>query len=136
MLFNNVFENSPNFATSAVYYAFGALYVMRSSLLNELAHNKRLKQFERHFFGKSALIHFEFGTNNYNASTRIVYALSEKVLAETSLLAAQKSRKAFEFAVARARNRLAASSVVYKRVDGFLKHTLRVSNNNIRRAKL
>ena len=133
---DNALEHAPNLVARALYYALCALYVVGLVLCDKFFHDERLEQLERHFLGKSALIHLKFRSDDYNASTRIVDTLAEKVLPETSLLAAEKSRQRLELAVTRARNRLAASAVVYKRVDGLLKHTLFVSDDYVGSAEL
>ena len=106
------------------------------SLFYEFFHYERLKELYRHFFGKSALIEFEFGAYDDNRTARIVYTFAEEVLTETPLLAAEHTRKRFKFAVGRTRKRLAAPAVVYEGVDRLLQHTLFVFNDHIGSAEL
>ena len=133
---NNALEHAPDLVARAFDYALGALYVVGLVLCDKFLHDERLEQLERHFLGQTALVHLELGTYDYDASTRVVDALAQKVLSETSLLAAEKSRQRLELAVARTRNRLAAPAVVYNRVDGFLKHTLFISDDDVGSAEL
>ena len=62
---------------------------MGKAFLHKLFHDERLKELERHFLRKTALVHFQFRSNHNDAAAGIVDALSEQVLAETPLLAAQ-----------------------------------------------
>ena len=135
VFFDNAFEYAPDFLAAALYETLCALDIVSLALGDEFVHNERLEEFERHFFRQTALIHFEFGSDDDNATTGVVHAFAEEVLTETTLLAAKKSGQRFEFAVARARNRFAAATVIDKRVDGFLQHTLFVADDNVRSGK-
>ena len=94
MVFDNVFENVPHCRFSALYGTLCTFDVVADTCVShEFVHDERLKEFERHFFGKTALIQFEFGSDDDNRTTGIVYTFTEKVLTETTLLAAEHRRK-------------------------------------------
>ena len=132
MFFDNALEYAPNVFVGALDDTLCAFDIVRLALGDKLLHDKRL---ERHFFGQTALVHFQFRADDDNATAGIVDALTQEVLPETALLTAEQSRKRLEFAVARARNGLAAATVVDQRVDGFLQHTLFVATDDVGRAQ-
>ena len=49
-------------------------------------HDKRLEQFDSHFFRQSALVHFQFRTYYDNGAARIVYTFSVEAQAEARTL--------------------------------------------------
>ena len=123
-------EHFPDTLAHTLDLALCVLYVARRAVLTSFFIT-RLKQLKRHLFREAALIHLELGAYNYNASTRIVDALSKKVLPESSLLAAEHLLKRFELPVAGTRHGAAALAVIDERIDGFLKHSLFVSHYNV-----
>ena len=135
VVFYNPFEHVPNHGFHFFYRALCVLYVVADIVLHEFFHNERLEQFDCHFLGQTALIEFEFGAYDYNRTTGIVDALSEQVLTESSLFAAEHTRERFEFSVARAGNGFAAPAVIDKRVNRFLQHSLFVSDDYFGRAE-
>ena len=68
---------------------------MRVALNHKLVHDERLEQLQRHAPGQSALMQFEGGAHDNYGTARVVHALTEQVLAEPALLAAQQVRQAF-----------------------------------------
>ena len=136
MLLYDAFQHAPNLFAAALNESLCALYIMRFALSHKLVHYERLKKLKRHFLRQSALIHLELRSDDDNASSGIIHAFSEKILTETALFAAQQSGKRLKLAVSCARNGLAASAVVDKRVNGLLKHTFFVSYDNIGSGKL
>ena len=131
VVLNDLFQYVPHVGVSTLGNALCRFGVVRLALCDKLFYDERLEQLERHFLGNAALIELELGTYDDNRTTGVVYALTQKVLTEASLLTAQQARQALELAVGRAVNRLTASAVVDKRVDGFLQHTFFVANDNI-----
>ena len=97
---------------------------------NKALHYEGLEQLQRHLLRQTALVHFELRTDYDNRTSRVVNTLTEQVLTETSLLTLKHIRQRFEGAVVGARNRSAASAVVDKGVNGFLKHALLVADND------
>src|SRR5690606_27227447 len=67
---------------------------------------------------------------------RIVHTLSEKVLAETSLLALQRAGQRLERAIVRTSQHASAASVIEESVHSFLQHPLFVADDNLRSSKL
>ena len=83
---DDLFELSPDLGVCTLDHALRALDRRGKSLVLELLDDIRLEQFESHLLGQSTLVKLELRTNNDDRTTRVVDALSEQVLAETSLL--------------------------------------------------
>ena len=135
VVFYDFFEHVPHVCIGTLGYALRGLCIVRFALRDEFFYYERLEQLESHFFRHAALIELEFGTYDDNRTTGVVHALTQEVLTESTLFAAEQAREALEIAAGRALYRLAAPTVVYERVDGFLKHALLVANDYIGRAK-
>ena len=108
---------------------------MRKTFFNKLFHNERLEKLYSHFFRKTALIYFKFGSYDDNRTSGIVDTFSEKVLTETSLFTFQHIRKRFKRSVSGTCNRSSSTAVIYKRVNSFLEHSLFISYNDVGSAK-
>ena len=76
MLFDNFFQNVPNFWFDSFYHPFSAFYVMGMAGIDQLFHDEGLEKFKGHLFRQAALMKFEFGTNNDNGSARVVNTLA------------------------------------------------------------
>ena len=75
-------------------------------------------------------MHVELGAYHDDGTCGVIHALTEEVLAEASLLALKGVREALEGAVALALDRGTLLGVVEETVDGFLKHTFLVAEND------
>ena len=135
MIFDHFFEDVPDLALLRFFYdTLGSLDVLADAVVHQTLDHERLEQFQRHLLGDTALIHFQFGTDDDDRTSGIVHALTQKVLTETSLLTFEQTGERFELAVARARDRLAAPAVVDERVHSLLKHALFVADYDVGRA--
>ena len=135
MLFDNFFEDVPYEVFAFFHRTLGALDVMAFIGFHKTLHDKRFKQFDCHFLGKSALENLQVGTYDDHRTTRIIDTLAEEVLTETPLFSAKQSRKRFQFAVGRSAQRFSSSAVVDQRVDRFLQHPLFVLDDHLGRAE-
>src|SRR5690606_1806547 len=102
----------------------------------KLVVNKGLEEFERHTFGQTALMEFQVGAGNDDGTSGVVNALSEQVLTETALLALDHVGERLEGAFVGAGDGFSAAAVVEQGVDGFLKHTLLVADDDCRSVQL
>ena len=143
VILDNGFKCVPDLGVSSFNRLFGGFdvgflgsVVLVAADVNQSLHNERLEQLKSHLFRKSALINLQVRTDDDNRTSRIVDTLTEKVLTEASLLTLEHIRKGLERSVVRTCNRAASSSVVDKGVNGFLKHSLFVSDNDARSAEL
>ena len=89
MLFDNILQNIPDLRPHAIYHFPRALDILRFPIIDELSHYKRLKQLERHFFRKAALIDLQLRSYDDNASAGVIDAFSQQILTESALLSAQ-----------------------------------------------
>ena len=136
MILDNILEHIPYLGTNALNHTLCRFDVMSVTELGELFHYEGLEELERHFLRETALIHLELGAYDDNGTAGIVYTLTEEVLAEASLLTAKHIGKGFESTVAGTRYGAAAAAVINKSINGFLKHTLFVADDDIRRTQL
>ncbi len=86
MALHDIFEDIPYDRLLAVDDFLGALDSLDDTALDELADNERLVELCCHILGQTALVHLQLGAYDDNRAGRIVDALTEKVLTETSLL--------------------------------------------------
>ena len=135
MLFDHIFQNIPYRRLQFFYHLFGIFDIVRRSVGNQLFHNERLEQFDRHLFRQTALINLQFRSDNDNGTSGVVDTFSQKVLTETSGFSFQHIGQRFQRTVPRSCNRTAAASIVDQRIHGFLQHTLLVAHDNIRSAQ-
>ncbi len=95
MLANDFFEHIPDFGTHALDHPLGALDVVGMTGVDQFLHNKRLEQFQRHFFRQTALVKFQLRSDHDNRSARIVHALAKQVLAEPALFSLEHVAQGF-----------------------------------------
>ncbi len=75
-------------------------------------------------------------THNDHRSSRVINALSEKVLTETTLLTLDHVSQRFQRTLVRTCNGATTTTVVEQRINRFLQHTLFVAHDNVRRIQL
>ena len=136
MLFDDILEYIPHLGLQTLYHLLCALDVVSGSVLNKLLHIERLEQLDRHLLRKTALVDLQLRPNDDNGTSGIVNSLTQQVLTETSLLTFQHIGKGFQCTVSRTGDRSAAASVVDEGIDCLLQHTLLVTDDDIRSAKL
>ena len=79
---------------------------------------------------------FQSWAHHDDRSTRIVYAFTEQVLTESTLLAFDHIGKRLQRSFVGPSYGTTTTAVVKQGVDGFLQHSLLISNNNVRRVKI
>ncbi len=136
MVLDDFFQNVPDFWSHALDDAFGRLDVVGQTLLDEFAHDERLEQLEGHALGQTALVQLQRWADDDDRTTRVVDALAQQVLAESTLLALEHVRQALELVVRGAADGPPAPTVVDQRVDRFLQHALFVADDDFRRLQL
>src|SRR6185295_17044405 len=87
MVLDDLFEDVPDLGPDALDDALRALDVVGEALLDELAHDERLEQLERHLLGQPALMELELRADDDDRPARVVDTLAEQVLTEPALLA-------------------------------------------------
>ncbi len=136
MLFDDILEDVPDLAVNLFDQLLGVLDILGNLSALQFLHDKGLEQFQRHLLGDTALVDLQLGTDDDNASSRVVDTLAQKVLAETSGFTLQHIGEGLEGTVAGTCDRAASAAVVNQGIDGFLKHALLVADDDIGRAEL
>ncbi len=130
-LANDLFEYVPHLRTCTLNHALGALDVLCVAQVDQALDNKRLEQLESHLLGKTTLVQLELRSNDDHRTTGVVNALSEQVLAETTLLTLEHVAQGLEGTVASSGDGATTTTVVEQCVNGFLKHALLVVDDDL-----
>ena len=133
-----IFKGIPYLGIHICFINLFLCFLYVSCLLHfcKALNNEGLEQFKSHFLRKTTLINLKIRTYNDNGTTGIVNTFTEQVLTETSLLTSKHFRKGLESTVRGTCYRLTSSTIINKRVNRFLKHTLFVSDNDFRSTNL
>ena len=129
-------EDVPNLRRLLLDHLAGTADGVHEAEFFEAADDERLEQDERHFLRETALIELELRTDDDDRTARVIDALAEQVLAETTLLALEHVREGLQGTVAGTSDRTAVTAVVEERVDSFLQHALFVVNDDVGRLQL
>ena len=86
---NCFFQDFPYLRYTVFNKAAGATDVEREFALQESCDNEWAEEFQRHVLWKTTLIELKIRTHDNHGTTRVVHALTKKVLAEVSLLTLQ-----------------------------------------------
>src|SRR5690606_5148137 len=89
MSFQHVFQNIPDHRILAVHNLLGRLNGLYNSSFNQLADNEWLEQFGGHILWQTAFMQLQFRAHHNDGAAGIVYALTQQVLAEPTLLSFQ-----------------------------------------------
>ena len=135
VLADNLIEDVPNFLTFLFDPLLGLLQGHRKTLRIQTRVDERLEQFERHLLWQAALMQFQFRTGHDNRTTRIIDALTQKVLTETALLALEHVGQRLQWTLVGASDRTAATAIVEQCVNSFLQHALFVADDDVWRAQ-
>src|SRR5476651_2875486 len=82
MFADDRFENVPNFRLFLFDQLFGLFDRLAETLGLKTRIDERLEQFERHLLGQTALVQFEFRTDDDDLTAGVVDALAKQVLTE------------------------------------------------------
>ena len=136
VILDNGFQSVPNIGGGFIDHFSRILNILGYIKLHKSLHYKGLEKLKSHFLGKTALIDLQFGADNDNGTAGIVNTLTEKVLTETSLLTLEHIGKRLKGTVVGAGHGSAAATVIDQSVNGFLKHSLLVSYDDVGRTEL
>ena len=126
-----LFEDIPNLWVRTLDLALCALDVLSKAQVNETLHDEWLEELESHQLWQTTLVQLELRTNDDYRTTRVVNALTQKVLTEAALLTLQQVRQRLERTVTGSGNCAATATVVEQCVDGLLKHALLVVQDGL-----
>ena len=96
MALGDFFENVPHFGRLALDHFLGRANGVHVAQFFEAANDERLEQHERHLLRQTALMQLEFRTDDDDGTARVIDALAEQVLAETSALALEHVAERFQ----------------------------------------
>ena len=130
-LANDFFENIPHLGTGAFHHALRVLDVAGVTQVHQTLNHEGLEQFQSHDLGQTTLVELELRTDHDDRTARVVHALTQKVLAETTLLTLEHVGEALERTVSRSRNRTSTTAVIKERIHSFLEHPLFVVDNDL-----
>ena len=136
VLADDVREDVPDLGALLLDELLGALDRRDEAALFELVVDEGLEELERHLLRKAALVQLQLGTDDDHRAPRVIDALAEEILTETALLALEQIRQRLQRALVRARDRLAATTVVEEGVDRLLQHPLLVADDDLWRVQL
>ena len=136
MVFDDLVQHVPDLRPDALHHALGALDVVRLAAVDELLHDERLEQLERHLFRQTALVQPQIRADHDDRTARVVNALAEQVLPEAALFTLEDVGQRLQRAVVRTGHRTAAPAVVDERVHRLLQHALLVLDDDLGRRQL
>src|SRR5580658_11125220 len=87
VLRDDLFEDVPHLGTLLLHHLLGALDGVDVPALFELVVDERLEELDRHLLRQTALMKLQRRPDDDDRTARVVDALSEQVLPETTLLA-------------------------------------------------
>ena len=136
MFRDDLFKHVPNVACATIHCALRCLDVGCIFKLDQTLDDEGLEELECHRRRQTALMQFQGRTNNDYRTARVVNALTEQILTETTLLALEHIGDRLQRTIARARYRTTAATVVEERVDRFLQHALFVVHDDLRSTEI
>src|SRR5690348_648363 len=131
MLVDDFLQHVPDLRDHRLDHLLRGLDVLDRFALDQLGHDERLEQLERHQLRQAALVQPQARTGDDHRAAGVVNALTEQVLAEAALLALEHVRERLQRPVAGARDRAPATAVVEQGVDGLLQHPLLVVDDDL-----
>ncbi len=132
VLGDDLFEDVPHRGGALTLdHALGRLDVLGLVQVDQTLHHERLEQLESHQLRQTTLVQLELRTDDDDRTARVVDALAEQVLTETTLLALEQIAQGLQRAVARSGDRTATTTVVEQGVDRLLQHPLLVVHDDL-----
>jgi hypothetical protein len=136
MFADDIFEDVPNHRLLAFDHLLGLLDGGGVAEHFQLVEDERLEQLQRHQLGQAALMKLELRTNHDDRTARVVDALTQQVLTETTALALDHVSQRLQRTLVGASHGLAATTVVEQRVHRLLQHALFVAHDDFRSLQL
>ena len=131
VVFDDLLENIPDHGLLALDHLFGALDGGGMALLFQPVIDERLEQLESHLLGEAALVQLQLGSHHDYRTARVVDALAEEVLAETSRFSLERVAERLQRTVVGASQDAAPAAVVEHGVHGFLQHPFLVTDDHL-----
>src|SRR5262245_18264093 len=132
----NLFENVPHFRGLPFNHLFSGTNGMNITEFLQASDNEWFEQDQRHLLGQTALMELQLGADDDDRAARIIDTLAKQVLAETPTLALEHIAEGFEGAIARASHSATVTSIIEQGINGFLKHSLLIADDDLGRFEL
>jgi hypothetical protein len=132
ILLHNIIKNIPDFFGALFHHLPRTLDGGNVSFPLQFIIDEWFEQLQSHFFGQTALMETEMWADDNNRTSGIIDPFPQKILAETALFALEHIRKRFERSFVGSGDGATATSVVEQDVNGFLKHSLLVADDDVR----
>jgi len=133
MVLDHVLQCVPHLGLQPIHHALGRLDVGREPVLDQPLHHEGLEQLERHLARQSALVKLQLRTDHDDRPARVIDALPQQVLAETTVLALEQIAERFQRAPVRPGHRMGPAAVVDQGVDRLLQQALLVVDDRLGR---
>ena len=133
---DDFFQNVPHHRVLLFHHALGLFHRGGVAEHFQLVEDEGFEKLQRHQFGQAALVQFELRADHDDRTPRIIDALAQQVLTETTALAFNHVGKRFERTLVGTRHGLAATAIVQQGIDGFLQHAFFVAQDDFRRFQL
>ena len=130
VVFNNLFENVPNFRTFCVNVLLSRLERVDNAFFFQALDDERLVKFKSHALRETALVHAKFRSHDNHGTAGVVNTLTEQVHTEAALLTLEEFSEALERTCRTCTS--GAAAAIEQLVDSFLEHTLFVAENHVR----
>ena len=130
MVSDDLFEDIPNFVIFSFEHFLCGLDRVGMPEVFELSDDERLVEFQSDLLGQSALVETQTRSDDDHRAGRVVDPFSEKVFAETTLLALDHIRQGLQRSVAASEHWPFASSVVKQSIDRLLEHSFFVADDD------
>ncbi|KAF1069318.1 MAG: hypothetical protein GAK45_01131 [Pseudomonas citronellolis] len=129
-------ENVPHLRQLTLDHLLGGLDGGGHTTTFQLAEDERFEQLESHFLRQTALVQTQGWTYGDYRTARVVHALAEQVLTETTLLTLDHVGQGLQRALVRTGDGTATTTVVQQGIDGFLQHALFVAHDDVRSSQI
>ena len=133
---DDVGKDIPHLRGLPLNHLLGCLDGGRQAASLELSEDKGLEELKGHFLRQTALVQLEGRPHHDNGAARVIDALPEQVLTETTLLTLDHIRKGLQRPLVRTGNSTTATTVIQQRIHRFLEHALLVAHDDVRRAEI
>ena len=134
LVFNRLFEDRPHFRCFVFDKTTCSADVVGEFACKQALNDERAEEFEHHVLRQTAFVESEVRTDDDDGATRVVHAFAEEVLTQIAVLTLEVVGEGFERTAAATEDtkhaRAAAHRVVEERINGLLKNTFFVAEND------
>ncbi len=129
-------QDIPDFGGFLFHHFLGGFNGCRQTTCFQLTEDEWLEQFQRHLLRQTALVQSQRRANYNHGSTRVINALTEQILTESTLFTLDHVSQRLERALVSTCDSTTATTIIEQRINGFLQHALFVSDDDIRRSQI